>query len=83
MGAPERIEIRKEAIARQGTLLKGRRERYFIEGDQKRAKFQMGEEGLVHWAVGQRSGAKHRIKFFWEPDDTRLARSRQPTSYRS
>jgi hypothetical protein len=78
---PERIEIRKEAIARQGTIIngrlaKGRRAQYFIEGDQQRAKFQMGEEGLVHWAVEKRSGAKHRIKFFWEPDDIRFARSR-------
>src|SRR5262249_52865191 len=69
-------EIRKEAIARQGTTLKRRRTRYFIEGDQKKAKFQMGEEGLVHYAVDQGSGTKYRIKCFWEPDDGRLARSR-------
>jgi hypothetical protein len=72
----ERIEIRKEAIARQGSTLKQRRTRYFIEGDKKKAKFQMGEEGLVHYAVDQGSGTKYRIKCFWEPDDGRLARSR-------
>jgi hypothetical protein len=72
----ERIQIRQEAIARQGSVIKQRRNRYLIEGDQRKARFQMGEEGLVHYAVEESSGTKYRIKCFWEPDDSRLERSR-------
>ena len=81
---PERDDypFREEALARQGTIVKGRRGEYFIEGDHKAVKYQEGAEGLVHWAVEQRTGARYRIKVFWEPDDNRLARSRHLVTQR-
>ena len=48
-------------------MIQQRRNRYLIEGDQRKARFQMGEEGLVHYAVEERSKAKYRIKCFGSP----------------
>jgi len=73
---PERMAIKREAMERQGTVINCRRRRYLIEGDGERARFQMGEEGLVHYAQEQKTGQMYRIKCFWEPDDIRLERSR-------
>jgi serine/threonine protein kinase len=72
----ERIDIRREAMARQGSVVKHGLRRYLIEGDSRSARFQMGEEGLVHYAIEPRTGIRIRIKCFWEPDDDRMERSR-------
>jgi len=72
----EKAEIRREAKERQGTVIVSRRGRYFIEGDQRRARFQSGAEGLVQPAIEEGTGKKYRIKVFWDPDESRLARSR-------
>lgn len=68
-------EIQEEAIARQGKTIECRGRRYKIDGNQKGAAFKTGAEGLVHPAIEEDTGHKYRIKCFWEPDDTRLARS--------
>jgi serine/threonine protein kinase len=72
----DKIGIRREAVERQGSVIQWDGAHYLVEGDQKRARFQIGEEGLVHCAVEQFTGTKYRIKCFWEPDHNRLERLR-------
>jgi len=72
MGQPE---IRREALARQGTELKYGNHSLLVPGDQARATFEQGSEGLVQLAIDQRNGTKYRIKCFWNPTVDRRRRS--------
>jgi serine/threonine protein kinase len=68
-------EIRREAVERQGSVIYCNGREFHIEGDQEKAVFQQGGEGLVHRATDESTGAKCRIKCFWEPDQKRFNRS--------
>jgi hypothetical protein len=70
-----KLEIRREAIERQGTIVKSHGRVFKIVGDQRGANFDSGSEGLVHFAVDQRTNTDYRIKCFWEPGDDRYRRS--------
>jgi serine/threonine protein kinase len=72
----DKAEIRREAKERQGTIVVSQRTRYLIDGDQKRARFQTGAEGVVQPAIELGTEKKYRIKVFWQPDSVRMARSR-------
>ena len=69
-----KVEIRREALQRQGRCI-DRRARFFIPGDHSAAKFEQGSEGLVHLAINRKTNVQYRIKCFWEPTDSRRERS--------
>jgi len=70
-----RLDVRREAFARQGTHLNVLGTTLRIAGSPGKAVYEMGAEGLVHLATDDRTGDQYRIKCFWEPDDQRRIRS--------
>jgi hypothetical protein len=70
-----KLDVRREAFARQGTHLNVLGRTLRIAGSPGKAVFEMGAEGLVHLATDDRTGDQYRIKCFWEPDDQRRNRS--------
>lgn len=70
-----RLEIRREALTRQGTTIVRGGRRFRILGDQSQANFESGAEGLVHRAIEETANIDCRIKCFWEPTRHRRLRS--------
>lgn len=69
--------IQREALNRQGTTfysISGN-QTYFFPGNQQRADFEAGSEGIVQLAENTSTNIKYRIKSFWEPDESRFERS--------
>jgi len=70
-----KLDVRREAVARQGTQLNVLGRILRIAGSPGKAVFEMGAEGLVQLATDDISGDQYRIKCFWEPDEQRLNRT--------
>ena len=70
-----KMEIRREAIERQGSHIVCGGRRFYISGDKKSCSFESGGEGLVHLAIDESTNTHCRIKCFWEPTAIRRQRS--------
>ncbi|MGE5341796.1 MAG: protein kinase domain-containing protein [Candidatus Omnitrophota bacterium] len=68
-------EVRREAVARQGSRIVSSGQKYLIQGTKNRAEFEQGGEGLVHLATNEDTGIQYRIKCFWDPNEVRKQRS--------
>jgi serine/threonine protein kinase len=68
-------QVQREALNRQGNLIRWGQRRYVIYGGPQRAEFESGGEGLVQLAIELSSQSKYRIKCFWKPDAMRRHRS--------
>lgn len=67
--------IRREALDRQGTVLNADGFLLQVIGDQSRARFKFGAEGVVQAVIDQTSGRHYQLKSFWEPTQVRYQRS--------
>lgn len=76
MSSSNQSQIRREALARQGTTVQCGNRRYFVPGSSDHADFEMGAEGLVQLAIDVETQVAYRIKCFWNPTQQRLQRSR-------
>lgn len=69
------MQLKKEALGRQGTRLQCDGRTLRISGGPSAAEFESGREGLVHLATDESTGEKFRIKCFFDPHATRRQRS--------
>jgi hypothetical protein len=74
-----RMQLKQEARARQGTDLTFAGRSLHIPGSPAQVEFETGSEGLVHLAIDEATGEKFRIKCFWDPHQRRRERSQQLT----
>lgn len=70
-----KLQMRKEAITRQGANVEFGSRKLRIAGGSSQAEFEMGSEGLVHLATDENDGERFRIKCFWDPHSQRRQRS--------
>lgn len=68
-------ELLREAVERQGTVVRCQGRSFRVDGTSDRAVFKMGGEGLVHLATDLSTNNSCRIKCFWEPSALRRKRS--------
>jgi hypothetical protein len=68
-------QVQREALNRQGSLIRWGQRRFLISGGPQRAEFESGGEGLVQLAIEQDTKNRYRIKCFWRPDAMRRHRS--------
>jgi serine/threonine protein kinase len=68
-------KLRREALARQGTIVSVRGRRYKFLGNQAKAEFEEGGEGLVQPVREEQGYSRYRVKCFWEPNNNRKYRS--------
>jgi serine/threonine protein kinase len=68
-------QVKREAVARQGTTIVTGAHRFHIDGKPDKAIFRSGKEGLVHKATDLDSGIECRIKCFFDPSPKRRKRS--------
>jgi serine/threonine protein kinase len=70
-----KMQLRQEALRRQGASLHCDGRTLQISGGSSQAAFESGSEGLVQLATDIHTGEKFRIKCFWEPHEVRRRRS--------
>jgi hypothetical protein len=70
-----KMQLRQEALRRQGTTLQCNGRTLRISGGSSQAEFESGSEGLVQLATDENTCEKFRIKCFWDPHERRRRRS--------